>query len=626
MIAKHHWLVASLLIFMGVLAWGSAARESITIDEVAHIGAGVASLQALDMRMNEEHPPLAKALAALPLLVRGVHTDYKDLSWSFSGNGLFNELLGEWVWGHEVATKWNDPRLTVLWARAPMLLLMLALGFVIYAFGARLGGAWGGLLCLAVYASTPTFLAFGPLVLTDTAVTLFCLLTIRAFAELWQSPTPRMRTYFGCALAAALLSKFSAGLLLIGFLAFTLSLRWRPPKSQLMQFEEFRAWRAVRRRYVWQGIFLASAIVYVVYLVLSWHQPSDALKFVGQGPIAFAVRRLLMPAWLYIVGLLMFALQSSRPTFILGHSYAHGVWFYFPILFLLKSTLAFLALLVVAFAVSAISRRKLPRDLSSVSENEFHWRAIWVNLAVFSVACFLSRLDISIRHFMIPIALIILLLAPLPRQIANLYKTGWRAAKPVATVVGLLLACSLITVVFAFPYYIPFLNSLRFGKPAYSLVNDSNLDWNQSLTEAEAFVSSRGLGHVLIDEYGMSDPAVYLPQSTFWDCQQPGPSDAGKWAIVSGNMFEDGHNCLWLTHYSPEPLAGGSMYAIHLPAVIPAAGELAGPPLPADFHYFGGMNLGRDPRLMFLDCILDPRQLQPTMDWMLSLQPGAPKK
>jgi len=58
---------------MALLSGGAARRESVTVDEVAHIGAGVSSLQKLDLRMNEEHPPLAKALAALPLVLRGVH-------------------------------------------------------------------------------------------------------------------------------------------------------------------------------------------------------------------------------------------------------------------------------------------------------------------------------------------------------------------------------------------------------------------------------------------------------------------------------------------------------------------------------------------------------------------------
>ena len=77
---------------MALLAGGAARRESITIDEVAHIGAGVSYLQKLDMRMNEEHPPLAKALAAVPLVVRGVHADYSHVSWTFSA-GLFKQIL-----------------------------------------------------------------------------------------------------------------------------------------------------------------------------------------------------------------------------------------------------------------------------------------------------------------------------------------------------------------------------------------------------------------------------------------------------------------------------------------------------------------------------------------------------
>ena len=47
-----------LLALMAVLAGGAALRESVTIDEVAHIGAGVSYLQKLDLRFNEEHPPL----------------------------------------------------------------------------------------------------------------------------------------------------------------------------------------------------------------------------------------------------------------------------------------------------------------------------------------------------------------------------------------------------------------------------------------------------------------------------------------------------------------------------------------------------------------------------------------
>src|SRR5277367_5720989 len=113
---------------MALLAGGAARRESATIDEVAHTGAGVSYLQKLDMRMNEEHPPLAKVLAALPLVLRGVHADYSHASWAFSGSGLFKQYLGEWMFGHWLITRWNDPIATVFWARQPMLLFTLVLG------------------------------------------------------------------------------------------------------------------------------------------------------------------------------------------------------------------------------------------------------------------------------------------------------------------------------------------------------------------------------------------------------------------------------------------------------------------------------------------------------------------
>ena len=86
-------LAAPLLILMAALAGGAALRESITIDEVAHLGAAVSYPQKRDLRLNEEYPPLAKILAALPLVLWGIHTDYSDISWIFS-NGWFNAMLG----------------------------------------------------------------------------------------------------------------------------------------------------------------------------------------------------------------------------------------------------------------------------------------------------------------------------------------------------------------------------------------------------------------------------------------------------------------------------------------------------------------------------------------------------
>jgi len=179
-----------LLAAMALMAGGAALRESVTVDEVSHIGAGVSYVQKLDLRLNEEHPPLPKILAAIPLVLRGSRADYSHISWTFSET-FFQAYVGQWVFGEWFLTKWNSPGSVLPWARFPMLLMTLALGWVIFVFARRLGGDWGGLLCVAVYASTPTFITFGPLVHTDISVTLFVLLTLWSFADIWREPTPK---------------------------------------------------------------------------------------------------------------------------------------------------------------------------------------------------------------------------------------------------------------------------------------------------------------------------------------------------------------------------------------------------------------------------------------------------
>jgi 4-amino-4-deoxy-L-arabinose transferase-like glycosyltransferase len=610
---------------MAVLAGGAAIRESVTIDEVAHIGAGVSYLQKQDMRMNEEHPPLAKILAAAPLVFRGVRADYSQLAWTFSGSGLFKQMLGEWVFGHWLITRWNDPVATVFWARIPMLLLTLLLGVVIFIYGSRLSDPWGGLLCLCAYATMPVMLAFGPLVLTDIAITLFFLLTLWTFANMWRSPACGTILRFGLAFGGALLSKFSAGLLFFCFAAFILSLRWRPASDQPTDKAELRAWRRLRLWSLAKGIVLAALVVYAVYFVLSWNEPSDSLGFLGNNMAALLLRRLLMPPWIYLRGLAMFAFTGKPSTFILGHWYPHGVWFFFPVVCLLKSPLAFLLLLVLALVVALVTKFR-PVRLAVIPQGmELHWRAVWIFCVIYTGACILSRFQFSIRHFSVPLALFVLMLAPLPRTLHLLRDSGWSAARAGVWLTVVLALASVATAVRAYPYYLPFMNSLSSGQPAYSLVSDSNLDWNQGFFDVEDFVHQRGLSHVLIDEYGFSEPSVYVPEAQFWNCQQAVPQDGGQWAVVSANMIQDSHNCAWLLNFPHQALAGGSMYAFQLPAVIPPAGTPDGPPLPENYSKFGGIPLPGDGRLMFLGPIRDPLLLQSTWDRLIALGPQRQK-
>ena len=316
---------------------------------------------------------------------------------------------------------------------------------------------------------------------------------------------------------------------------------------------------------------------------------------------------------------MFFGFTASRPAFLLGHSYAHGEWFYFPVVFALKSTLAFLLMLALAVLLALIWRRKSGNAPVIAADKQFHWRAVWVFLVVITGFCMLSRMTISIRHFTIPIALMILLLAPVPRMIEGLRARGWGAARVAAGAYALLAIISVVAVVRAYPYYFPFFNSLSFGQPSYQLATDSNLDWNQALPEVNSYVEQHGLNEVLVDDYGLDDPVVYVPRARFWNCQEPEASDGGHWAVVSADMIEDAHNCGWLLQFPHQSLAGGSMYVFQLPAVLPAVGTPGGPPTAEEFHVFGMKMPGiSDPRVVFLKCARDPSQLQPTMDKMMA--------
>jgi len=607
---------ACLLVLLGALAGSAALRESVAVDELAHIGAGLSYWQKLDLRMNPEHPPLVKLLAGASLAAGGVHADYSGYIWTWSGQGPFNPMLAEWPFGAWVVTHWNDPVTTLRWARLPMLLLLVATGWAVYYCGERLAGGWGGVFALSWFATMPAFLAFGPLVLTDTAVALFSLIALWSFASLWRDQSRSATRRFALALALALLSKFSAGLLLFVFAAYPFVLRWRPVPGQPAG-AEFRAWWRRGWAQTGKAVLMAGALVYAVEFVLSWNQPTDLLKVIGSGWGALALRRLLLPAVTYLGGVVMVTISSARPAYLFGRAYPHGVWFFFPAVMLLKSTLAFVLALALSLAAGAAARFG-PRRVSAVRAGvEFHWRALWLGLAIIGLACVVSPMTISIRHFTVPLALLTVLLAPLPRLLRNLHATGRRWARPAAWVAAALAVVSVVTVIRAWPYYMPFLNSLSQNRPAYELVSDSNLDWDVQLPEVERFVQAHRLDHVLVDSYNVSDPSVFVPQGSLWSCQAATAADAGRWAFVSADMFADGENCAWMLAVPHEALAGGSMYAFHLPSAIPAAGSPGGPPLAAQYRYMAGAPF--DWRDFLHQTIRDPRQMQAVMDRIMKM-------
>lgn len=598
----HRPAAVGLLVVLLFLAGGAALQESVTVDEVAHIGAGLSYLQRFDLRFNEEHPPLAKALAALPLVIRGTRADYSSPSWTLATD-FFPAYGAQWVFGDAVLGRWNPWKPVLMWARFPMLLLTLLMGWVVFWIGNRLGGGWGGLLCLAAYVTTPAILTFGPMVITDLPVTLFSLLALWELGEIWAAPSRRHAWLFGLALAAAMLSKFT-GLLVVGVVVVLFfQTRFRPTASQPSGKEEARLWRRERRKCIMRGFLWAALLVYAVYFVFSIRQPDSALNLVGSGSWAWILRRPLMPIWLFIRGFLVMLAMGSRPMFLLGKAHSHGVIYYYPVVFALKSTLGFLLLLALAAAAGVAWRKRAPVIPEAVRP---HWRVLLVSFFVVCSVCILSHLNMSIRHFLLPIVLLILILAPLPRMISAFRRPWvWRA-----TTIGFVTA-SFAAVLSAYPYFMPFVNSLAFGQPVYALVNDSNVSWNEGLPAVEQFAREQGLTRVRLDWASMSDAAAVVPEAEMWNCQKPAPEDAGQWVVVAAVSILENRNCSYLRQYPARSLAGGSFYAFQMPAAIPAAGAPGGPPPLSDYKEMWGMPF--DARAWIVNVDRHPDQLPSEM-------------
>lgn len=587
-----------LLALMAVLASGPALfRESPTFDEIAHIAASITYVNKFDARFNPEHPPLAKLLSGIFMAIGGVRADYRSPLWVQSAS-TYASFTGEWVFGDWVALRWNDPHKVIFWARLPMLLLTLLLGWCIYAFATRLGGSWAGLLCLAIYASTPTFLTFGPLVLTDIPITLAAVLTIWTFASLWQSPTRSNFRCFTLCLAIAFLTKFSSVLVLFSIVVAAFTTRWAPKLAQAtgqpLSPRERKTWR--RQRWVarTKAVLLAWLVSYVFGLVISWNQNSDALARLGTSIPALVIRRLLIPVVNFGLGAFFVFAPTRPPVFLMGHFFPHGTVLFFPTLLLLKSLPGFLALLLVTAGLALWARRADQKTDSPAllpSRYAMHWRIWWLTLLVYSAVCLVSHFDVSIRHFAIPIALSIVLLAPLPNLIARLRNVRRGTSAVIRSIAVALAVSCLATAVLHYPWYMPYANFLAGGRPPYDLFSDSNADWNQGLFAVEDFARSHNLQRVPLDYYGSSEPEPIVPQAVIWNCQNPSDADAGEWAVVSSNVIHDAENCGWLLQYPNQAIAGGSMYAFHLPSPIPRPGTVGGPPLPAQqkpLFSFGG--------------------------------------
>lgn len=201
--------VVALLAIHWTLAVLSLVRENPTVDEVAHLPAGITYWQTGSFRLYPHNPPLIKLMAALPVLQAGPVTAplYGNLSWT--RNPPVHASVA-----HEFAVL-NAPQYFELFQRGRLVMPWFSVlgGLVVFAWSRRLYGAWGGLLSLTLWTFCPNILAHARLVTTDVGATA---LGVGATFLFWlhlHQPSWARAAVAGIALGLAALSKFSTLLL-----------------------------------------------------------------------------------------------------------------------------------------------------------------------------------------------------------------------------------------------------------------------------------------------------------------------------------------------------------------------------------------------------------------------------
>ena len=187
-----------LLIFMFVLAVFSMKDDSVTMDELAHLPAGYSYLTQKDMRLNPEHPPLMKDLAAIPLLfIKNINFPSEIGAWK-------EDVNGQWAFGFNFLYQSGNPvDKMIFWGRIPMILILILLGFYIFKWTKELFGQKTALLALFLFSFSPTFLAHGRLVTTDVGAAAGVFIATYYFIKAFQQPIKKNIILAGIAFGLA---------------------------------------------------------------------------------------------------------------------------------------------------------------------------------------------------------------------------------------------------------------------------------------------------------------------------------------------------------------------------------------------------------------------------------------
>jgi len=429
LLERHSLPLALCLIVIGVIRIAAAWPEmSITFDEPAHLACGLQYLAQHVYVYEPQHPPLARAMAAL-----GPYLDGARLL--DAPNMILEGVAVLYDGGHTGRT------LTL--ARLGILPFFILACLVVYFWARRYFGNMVAVVATGLFTLLPSVLAHAGLATTDMALTA-CLGAAFLALLVWaEQPSFRHSLLLGAATALAVLSKFTA----LGFLpvaaVFALVVYLvaeRPGMKRLAALAKERAAPLA------VAVLVGALAVWAGYLFSFGRVPGWSVRL--PAPELFdGIRRAMRHN------------ASEGGGYLFGQLSPTGWWYFFPVALAVKTPLAFL-LLVGLGAWLCWKKRRFAA----------HWLPWAFALGILAPAM-TSPVNYGIRH-VLPVYMGFSIVAAL--AVVRLARTG----KWAGVAAGALVLWMAVSGAVRHPDYLAYFNELAGSEPEKVLV-DSDLDWGQ---------------------------------------------------------------------------------------------------------------------------------------------------
>lgn len=518
-------IVATILATMFALSFAAMIGDSAITDEIAHIPSGYSYLKYGDYRLNPEHPPLIKELAAFPLLFLDLKFPIDQPAWTQSVNGQWDS---GWNFLYNIG---NNADKMLFASRLPVLLLAIGLGYVIYEFCRRRYGNETALLALILYAFSPNIIAHDHYVTTDLGIAAFTFFAFIAFFYFLQRRSRKSIIVLAIFFALAQLAKFSAIILLPYFgllLILKIIFDKRPP-----------TWLSRARHWLvpfFVAMVGALALIWLFYTPATVNMPNHVQDSLIRGslPDGYYTRygqylvKLndipgMKPIVQFALGIFMVSdrVQSGNTTYFLGDVTNQSFFWYFPVSFVMKTPIPMLIMILVGLGLAIWQyAQKIPtkvwQKLGQYTRNNFVELAFGGFIIFYSYLSIKGNLNLGIRHLFPMMPMIFILVA---KKTIDFGKLLTKPRHKRVYKIGLLgLSVWYIATAFVvYPNYLPYINGLFGGSSeAYRYMSDSNVDWGQDLKRFVKYVDNNPqIDKIALDYFGGGLPQYYLCDRKF---------------------------------------------------------------------------------------------------------------